>query len=251
MSKMPIPVRCYDNPYLVSNVLKEYIHPAEVVGVAMMDSYVAFASPEMVICFPTLPKLTDDIVFLFDSVHPLKITFMLKDQRERWLRTYPRLHCHSLLDIKDLVDESGDPSIQSLYNDEIAFLDEFIHPRIGRPPSARTIAVTMATRALELHQEIRRHEEEVPSHSVAEVEDTSPFDIREIFTTITLLNGVFLNYRSLSLDEMLTIFNQLRESKKHQWNYIANLSVEEQIELLNTLVQKGFLVFSDDRYSIN
>lgn len=244
MSKTSIPVRCYNDPYTIGNTLKEYIHPAEFVGVAMIGDYIAFAGPEMVICFPNLPKIADDLIFLFDSVHPVKITLMLDDQRSRWLRAYPRLHCHSLLDIKDIVEKSGDPSLRDLYNDEVTFLNEFMHPRLGRPPSAKTVAVTMATRAFEMYQEIRRHQRETPSH-------LTNFDSREIFTTVTLLNSIFLDYKSLSLDELLDILDQIRNSKEHRWNYITKLSIEEQVELLNTLVQMGFLVFSNDRYSIH
>ena len=137
----------------------------------------------------------------------------------------------------------NDPDIKKLYEDEATFLNKFMHPPRGSPPNPATIAVTLSTRALEVYQEILRLNTKAQSNIPF-------FDIGETFTTITLLNDIFLNYESVSLDESLTIFTQLRISKRYQWARILSLSEEEQIALLNTLVERGFLVFSDNRYSL-
>ncbi len=86
---MSIEVKHINNPYVASNMLKEYIHHTDFIGVAMMGEYLALASTELIIYFSRFtnaPDLEEDLVFLFDSIHPLKVTFMFDDQRERWLR---------------------------------------------------------------------------------------------------------------------------------------------------------------------
>lgn len=228
---MSIPVRYYSDHNHARNALKTYIHPSNVVGVAMIGEYIAFASFQQVIYFQCLPCLTDDLVFIFNSVHPLKVTFSLDELQRRWT------HCQSVINIHDLTTKKASSSTINFYN-EINSLNTMLSPL--RIPHLETMVITLATKALHTYQVIIR-----PPPTRRAV-----FNMKELFTTITLLNTIFIQHQHFSLEEVLSILHRLQDSDQNMWAPILRFNERRQTDLLHTLVQKGFLVFSQGVFTL-